>query len=205
MQDSRPSGNYYRETRTYHDVRHDERMTNQPQNRTFWQRLLAENDRWLRTSLDARLRDPHAVDEVMQEVAVAAFANGEQLRDVEKAGPWLYRIAIRQSLLYRRNRGRQRALSQRYFDRVRRAPEYEEDGAAWLLAMERNALVRQALDELPARDAEMLMLKYCEGWSYQQIADRIGVSVSAVESRLHRARRRLRGRLTAMGVVEVSG
>lgn len=180
-------------------------MTTEPNDRAFWQRMLAENDRWLRTSLYARLRDPHAVDEVMQEVALAAIANGSQLRDVEKASPWLYRIAIRQSLLYRRGRGRQRSLTQRYFERVRREPEFEEDSAAWLLAMERNALVRQALDELPARDAEMLMLKYCERWSYQQIADRMGVSVSAVESRLHRARHRLRGRLTAMGVVEVTG
>lgn len=188
-----------------HDEQHDLRMTTEPQDRAFWQRLLSENDRWLRTSLYARLRDPHAVDEVMQEVALAVFANGDQLRDVAKASPWLYRIAIRQSLLYRRKRGRQRALSQRYFERVKRSPEFEEDSAAWLLAMERNAIVRQALDELPARDAEMLMLKYCEGWSYQQIAERMGVTVSAVESRLHRGRRRLRGRLTAMGVVEVTG
>ena len=41
-------------------------------------------------------------------------------------------------------------------------------------------------------------------WSYQQIADHLGVSHSAVESRLHRARKRMRAELAAMEVIEVS-
>ena len=60
------------------------------------------------------------------------------------------------------------------------------------MAKERSALVRAAVDQLPERDAEMLMLKYGEGWSCREMAERLGISVVAVESRLHRARERLR-------------
>jgi hypothetical protein len=37
-----------------------------------WQMALSQHDRWLRTIVLARLREPQAVDEVMQEVALAA-------------------------------------------------------------------------------------------------------------------------------------
>jgi RNA polymerase sigma-70 factor (ECF subfamily) len=65
----------------------------------------------------------------------------------------------------------------------------------WLLAEDRRRAVRAALENLPRRDAEILMLKYTEDWSYQQIADHLGTTTDAVESRLHRARRRLRAAL----------
>jgi RNA polymerase sigma-70 factor (ECF subfamily) len=38
-------------------------------------------------------------------------------------------------------------------------------------------------------------LKYAEDLSYREIGDRLGLSVSAVEARLHRARMRLRTKL----------
>jgi RNA polymerase sigma-70 factor (ECF subfamily) len=46
----------------------------------------------------------------------------------------------------------------------------------------------------------MLLLKYTEDWSYQQIADHLGMTHDAVESRLHRARAKLRSELAAVQV-----
>ena len=76
------------------------------------------------------------------------------------------------------------------------------DPLEWLIRLERRDLIRKAIDTLPSRDAEILLLKYNQGWKYQQIADAIGISHSAVEARLHRARGRLRQRLIQMSVVE---
>lgn len=56
-------------------------------------------------------------------------------------------------------------------------------------------MVRQAMSRLPRRDAEILMLKYTEDWSYRDLAQHLGISESAVEARLHRARGRLRDEL----------
>ena len=56
---------------------------------------------------------------------------------------------------------------------------------------------------LPRRDAEILLLKYTESWSYRRLAQHLGITESAVEARLHRARNRLRKELTALQVVEV--
>jgi RNA polymerase sigma factor (sigma-70 family) len=158
-----------------------------------WRRALAEHDRWLRTVVVARLGEAQAVDEVMQEVALAAVAQRAPLDDATKIAPWLYRLAVLQSLLYRRKRGRGRKLVDRYAERVR--PSDADDRAdplAWLIADERRRLVRAGLAELPARDTEILLLKYSENWSYREIASRLGIGESAVEARLHRARAKLR-------------
>ena len=59
-------------------------------------------------------------------------------------------------------------------------------------------MVQQALRRLPPRDADLLVLKYAEGWSARELAGRLGVKTAAVEARLHRARGRLRAELTAL-------
>ncbi len=170
-----------------------------------WGEFLAANDRWLRTVVAARLRNRSAVEEVMQEVHLAALAQHAPLLDRERASPWLYRVAVLQSLLYRRKQGRQRRLLTGYSQRTADAPRETigSDPLDWLLADERRTLVRQALAALPPRDAEILLLKYSEDWSYAEVAARLGISISAVEARLHRARQRLRNRLVASNLVEI--
>jgi RNA polymerase sigma factor (sigma-70 family) len=113
-------------------------------------------------------------------------------------------LAVTQSLLYRRKQGRGRKLIDRYVQRVQ-PTEYgrEDDPLEWLLAKERKEQIRKAIRKMPKRDAEILLLKYTEDWSYRQLAEHLGVSESAVEARLHRARQRLRAELTNLAVIEV--
>jgi RNA polymerase sigma-70 factor (ECF subfamily) len=77
------------------------------------------------------------------------------------------------------------------------------DPLEWLLADERQNLLREAVEQLPRREVEILLLKYTENWSYEQLAQHLGVSESAIESRLHRARARLRRALAALEGVRV--
>ena len=159
-----------------------------------WAVKLAEHDRWLRTIVLARLGERQAVDDVMQEVALAAVAQRAPLTDLARVGAWLYRLAMRQALLYRRRHGRQRKLvgtlaaNQAGELCVSRTPNPLD----LLLRDERTLLVREAVERLPRRDREILLLKYTEDWSYRELAQHLGVSESAVEARLHRARQRLR-------------
>src|SRR5256714_11821331 len=116
-----------------------------------WQAALAQHDRWLRTVIVARVREPQAVDEVMQEVSLAAVKQAAPLADRSKVAPWLYRLAVLQSLLYRRKAGRRRRLKERYIDATgerdhSRPPAI--DPLNWLIAQERRSLVRRALTHL---------------------------------------------------------
>jgi RNA polymerase sigma factor (sigma-70 family) len=165
-----------------------------------WSAVLAEHERWLRTIVGARVGEPQAVDEVMQEVLLAAVRQRAPIADRSKMAPWLYRLAVRQTLLYRRKQGRKRKLVDRYARRFRpgEADRRQDDPLDWLLAEERSRQVRRAVARLAKRDAELLLLKYTEDWSYRNLAEHLGISESAVETRLHRARQRLRAELAAL-------
>lgn len=169
-----------------------------------WQAALAQHERWLRTVIYARVGEAEAVEDVMQEVSLAAVRQRAPLSDPRKVAPWLYRLAVRQSLLYRRAQGRRRKLADRFRERVRPSEKdnRESDPLGWLLAEERRGLIRSALDRMPKRDAEILLLKYSEDWSYRDLAHHLGITESAVQARLHRARKRMRSELAALDVVE---
>jgi RNA polymerase sigma-70 factor (ECF subfamily) len=171
-----------------------------------WAARLAEHDRWLRTIVLARLGERQAVDEVMQEVALAAVAQRAPLNDFARIGAWLYKLAVRQALLYRRKHGRQRRLLGGYAESQVGVHRLSSSGDPLdlLLRDERKTLVRQALGRLPRRDREILLLKYTEDWSYRQLAGHLGLSESAVDARLHRARQRLRETLIDMHLSEES-
>jgi RNA polymerase sigma factor (sigma-70 family) len=161
--------------------------------------IFARHQRWLRTVVFARTGSRDAVDEIVQEIALAFFRSDSRPSKLDGIAPWLYRVAIRQTLLYRRRAGRQRRLQQRF---VQDVPPQEHDGRSdpldWLLAGERRDVVRAAVQRLATKDAEILLLKYTEDWSYRDLAEHLGASVSAVEARLHRARGRLRAELERM-------
>lgn len=168
-----------------------------------WSARLAAHARWLRTVIAARSGDVSAVDEIFQEISLAAVKQAVTVPE-EKAAPWLYRLAVRQSLLYRRRMGRQRRLRAGF---VREQPPDADESAdplMWLLSDERRRLIRRAIGQLSSKDAELLLLKYTEDWSYHELATHLGISHSAVEARLHRARQRLRAELVAVEVLEAT-
>jgi RNA polymerase sigma-70 factor, ECF subfamily len=165
-----------------------------------WPAALVEHGRWLRTVVLARVGEPEAIEEVLQEVATAAVQHGNKLRDRAKVAPWLYRLAVVSALQYRRRQGRRRKLLDRYASRhsPTDADCREPDPLDWLMAEEQRTLVRTALERLPPRDAEVLLLKYTENWSYRKMAEHLGRSEAAVEARLHRARHKMRRQLTVL-------
>jgi len=167
-----------------------------------WAAVLARHQRWLRTVVYARLGEPQAVDDVMQEVCLAAVRQKAPLVDPTKVAAWLYRLAVTQALLYRRAQGRRRKLADRYAEQLRGGPAAERDPLGWLLADERRAMVRKALDRLTHRDREILLLKYTEDWSYRELADHLGITQTALQARLHRARQRLREELARLDSAE---
>jgi RNA polymerase sigma-70 factor (ECF subfamily) len=162
-----------------------------------WPAEFDRHRRWLRTVALARVGDAAAADDVVQEVSLTALEKGHQLRDPTRVAGWLYRVVVVAALQFRRRQGRRKKLLDRYAVREPSADgvAHEPDPLSWLLADERKTMVHQALKTLPPRDAEIMLLKYSEDWSYQELAEHLGLSVSAVEARLHRARQKMRQEL----------
>jgi RNA polymerase sigma-70 factor (ECF subfamily) len=158
---------------------------------------------WLRRVIAARTGEAAAVEEVWQQVALAAIEQRWPLVDPAKVAPWLHRLAVIAAARYCRQLGRQRrAVRQWAGVQACTGCGAAPDPLRLLMRRERLELTRQALALLAPRDAEILLLKYGERWTYRQIAEHLGLTDRAVDSRLLRAREALRRALAALGIDE---
>lgn len=134
--------------------------------------------------LARRMLRPEDAEDVVQEALLQAFLGLERLRDPERFGSWLYGITLNLA----RMRLRRRDPLQLDADAVEGpAPNGE--------ALE---AVRDALDVLPPREREAVVLHYVEGLDTKEVAALLGARPGTVRVRLHRARRRLRRDLAAL-------
>ena len=112
---------------------------------------------------------------------------------------WLFRVTANEALMLMRSqrRHRTRLVEGLDFDELGALPvthdsELGEPGDVGAAARERDARVRRALDELPSDYKDVVLAHYHLDLGLEEIAGRFDLSESAVRSRLHRARTRLR-------------
>ncbi len=132
--------------------------------------------------------------DVVQEAYLRAWRGIGKFRGDAQFSTWLYRITANAASTHVHKRRRQRAepfdddfepVDTRAGQRVSEAAESAE-------ALDR---IAHALDELPAKLRAVVVLKDVYGLPHEEIADELGISVSAAKVRLHRARRKLRDTL----------
>ena len=126
-------------------------------------------------------------DEATQETFVKAWRASSTFDPTRELGPWLATIARRTAIdLYRREA--RRATEQLDEATVIALPDgVEQTFDAWA--------VRQAIDELPPLEREVVRLQHLESLTQAEIGARLGVPVGTIKSRSFRAHRLLAARL----------
>ena len=121
---------------------------------------------------------------------------------------WLFRVTANEALMLMRSRRRHRARVVEGLDweELATLPSVNDNeiiqvdtGAA---NRERDSRVRDALKELPEDYRDVVVAHYHLDLGLQEIANKLAITESAVRSRLHRARTRLRTLLERDAVVE---
>ncbi|MBI5961053.1 MAG: sigma-70 family RNA polymerase sigma factor [Chloroflexi bacterium] len=141
-------------------------------------------------------------EDVLQETFLSAFKSIDRFEARSSLSTWLYRIASNAALMRLRRyepdqvsvdepveRDDGDLLPRQFFDFCCLP---EED----LLRDEARAEMDRAVDELPATLRSVFILRDIEGLSTDETANTLNLSVSAVKSRLMRARLKLRERLS---------
>ena len=141
--------------------------------------------------------DIDTADDLTQTCFLEAFRRLGELRDRDRFGPWLHAIARNRSRDWLRQQSRAPDLSGDPSE-LRDAARHElpEDPQARALASERDEAVRRAVSTLSAEYRSVVLLRYIGELDYADIADALGISVSAVKMRWHRARIMLEERLS---------
>lgn len=125
-----------------------------------------------------------------QEVFVALFLQRGRFAGRSKYTTWLHGIAVRTCLALRRSRGRrQRRETILSDDELAQHSTAKETTPAGL-----SLDLTQMLDTLGEEDRALVIMKYAEGYSYEELSEMFDQSVSACKMRISRAREKLKER-----------
>jgi RNA polymerase sigma-70 factor, ECF subfamily len=148
------------------------------------------------------LRYPVSEDDrrdLLQATLVQIVRRVGSFRGDSSFSTWLFRVTANEALMMMRSQRRHRArlVSGLDLDELGNlgAANDGSEGArvdTTAAASERDARVRKALEELPAEYRDVVSMHYQHDLGLHEIAARLATTESAVRSRLHRARSRLR-------------
>jgi RNA polymerase sigma-70 factor (ECF subfamily) len=141
-------------------------------------------------------------EDLVQECFAGAFRGLDRFEGRSSVKTWLTRILVTQVARWRRSRRGKTALSIQAME-MGFGGDTDVDAGDWVGAggtdpaehVGRQADVQAALRTLSAEHREVLVLREFQGLAYEEIAEVLKVPRGTVESRLHRARAELRGRL----------
>ncbi|MGH9264643.1 MAG: sigma-70 family RNA polymerase sigma factor [Acidimicrobiales bacterium] len=142
----------------------------------------------VRRACARRVNDPGEADELAQAAFVRAFERIDQCAGDRRFGPWVHVIARSLCMDAFRARARVEPREEPLAGGREHRPNEPEQS---VLARERAAQVHEALASLPDRQRRAVIARDWEGLRPGEIAERLGLSVGAVDSLLLRARRRL--------------
>lgn len=148
--------------------------------------------------------DAPDAEEVIQDVFLTAFRKAHMFQGHSQFSTWLYRLTVNAALGRIRRSKKNKEIAYEEF-----LPKFQADGhhqarpvVDWSDTLdehyaksETQALIARALDQLKPVDKSVIVLSDLEGLADKEIAAATGLTVSAVKTRLHRARLFLRGKL----------
>jgi RNA polymerase sigma-70 factor, ECF subfamily len=150
------------------------------------------------------IKNPAEAEDLTQDTFLRAHRAQASLRDPDAVRGWLYRIATHVCLDRLRQRKPQVSIdSEEESNRVASAASESPSALEITERKETSACVQRCLDYLPDKYRAVILLHQAHSLTAAEIADLLGVTVTTVKIRLHRARRKLQ-RLMEYGCV-VSG
>ena len=144
--------------------------------------------------------DETAAMDIAQEIFLKLFSAIRQFRGEATFESWLYRLVVNSCMDQKRRRHRFLPLVEEFVEALRSSGE---NVLHKLLRVEVSERVRAAVASLPPEQRIVVILRYTEGLSYEEIASALGCSMGTVASRLNRAHKFLERRLAH--VVQAEG
>lgn len=125
--------------------------------------------------------------DLTQEAFIKALQRREQLKDLEKAGHWLSRIASNTAIDFLRKRNRQNWTALEDVSGMLSSP-CEAGPEAVLLQGERRSLLEEGLSRLTDRERAALVLRDVEDLPAEEVARRLDCGKATVRSHIANAR-----------------
>ncbi|MBP1937328.1 RNA polymerase sigma-70 factor (ECF subfamily) [Paenibacillus sediminis] len=146
------------------------------------------------------LNNRHEAEDIVQETFLRVYKNLERYDEHQKFSTWIYRIGT--NLCIDRLRKRKAVYSldaevndQEGSDGYAMIPGDERTPESEFLLSETQTTIRDAIDSLPAKYKSVMILRYLQDLSLQEISDVLDMPVTTIKTRVHRGRDFLRKKL----------
>jgi RNA polymerase sigma-70 factor (ECF subfamily) len=162
-----------------------------------FQKLVLRHQERAHTVALGLLRDEQDAREIVQEAFLRVFRRLDSFQGGSTFFTWLYRIVRNLCIdLLRKpaRRGADSVFPQDIDELIERPLTFGNAEGDPLQSLARGEIVRsveQSLARLPSYHRQVIVMRELEGLSYEEMAERIGVSKGTVMSRLFHARRKL--------------
>ena len=153
--------------------------------RRAFKKMLSNSRKRLYRMAYSWTHDPYLADDMVQQTMVKALNNQRQLRDIEAADAWLFRILA--NCLKDHYRAKREVLLGDDQVRVEYVTPETQTQEQQLVES-----VRSAVSKLPLAQCQVITLVDLEGFTYARVAETLEIPVGTVMSRLCRGRAALR-------------
>ena len=165
--------------------------------KSAFQELYVRHSRKVLPSICRIIKNREDAEEVLQEAALRAFLHFQTFEARSTFRTWLHAIAIKSALMtLRKKRAAEFSIEQMSHNENSSRSWEPRDNAetpeSRYARCEREELLVGAIQRLPGILREILELQRSNEYSTRQIAEELGISISAAKSRLMRARKLLR-------------
>lgn len=134
------------------------------------------------------------IEDLVQELFLKIFQNRNRYRSHDKFRAWFYRIALNLAHDEWRKRTRRKRRYFQFFLHMKREYEnpdrYAQDSG--IIMGDTVDLLEKFIHSLPPRQKQILILRYVEDMSLNEIAEMLGLKLGSVKSTLHHAQNKLK-------------
>lgn len=136
----------------------------------------------------SKINDFHSAEDLAQEVFIKIWNNLSQLKEPEKFGSWIVTMTRNQAIDWLRKSKPEQELLEDSLD-------LSESLEGEILRRESSRTVRIALNQLDEKYRVVAVMYFISGFNTKEISEFLGISLSAVESRLKRSKKKLKKEL----------
>jgi len=172
-------------------------------------KIVAENESKIFNVIYSFVGDYDDALDLTQETFIHAFRHLHNFRQESSISTWIYTIAMN---VCKKSHNKRKKISLVFTDSIDnpKTNSYVMNQALQDQSVEENIeidevqlFIRQEISSLPKKYKTVIILKYLQDLSYEEIAEIVGCNIGTVKSRLSRAKEKLKPKLKRLMEVEI--
>ena len=134
-----------------------------------------------------RLGGSNDADDLLQETFIKVYINLHRYRPDYTFGQWVYTIARNTFIDFVRKRQEELPIDERFASPPSPSPTPEES----FINLQQRSQIEHYLERLTPRYRQLIVMRFFEEYSYEEIAAKLALPLGTVKTQIHRAREQM--------------